>query len=108
MLCPRENAACTAYLGRLYVAGGRDELDLELSATEKFDPDSMRWTPVKRMRSKRNNVSLMVFNGVLLAVGGSDGTINLKTIEVYCHESNTWRHFGSMRTKHPGGKVAIL
>lgn len=36
-------------------------------------------------------MSLVVFNGALLAVGGSDGLTNLKTIEVYCQETNTWR-----------------
>ncbi|XP_063752866.1 kelch-like protein 20 [Eleginops maclovinus] len=108
MLSPRENAGCAVYLGHIYVAGGRDELNLELCGVERFDPDSMRWTPVKRMRSKRDNMSLVVFNGALMAVGGSDGVINLKTIEVYCHVTNTWRHFGSMKSKHPGGRVAVL
>ncbi|XP_046871457.1 kelch-like protein diablo isoform X1 [Hypomesus transpacificus] len=108
MLSPRENAGCAVFLGRLYVAGGRDELLLELSAVETYDLETLRWTPVKRMRSKRNNVSLMVFNGTLLAAGGSDNFTNLKTLEVYNHETNTWRHFGSMKTKHPGGQIAIM
>ncbi|XP_019908019.2 kelch-like protein 20 [Esox lucius] len=108
MSTPRENAGCCAYMGRLFAAGGQDELHLELNTVEKFDPDSLRWTPVKHMRSKRNDMSLMVFNGLLLAVGGCDGITNLKTIEVYNRESNTWSHFGSTRTKHPGGHVVTL
>ncbi|CAN9512930.1 unnamed protein product [Ophioblennius macclurei] len=108
MLSPRENAGCAVYLGYIYVAGGRDELNLELSVAERFDPDTMRWTPVKRLRSKRDNMSLAVFNGALMAFGGSDGVTNLKTIEVYSHETNMWRHFGSMKSKHPGGRVAVL
>lgn len=36
-------------------------------------------------------MSLVVFSGALLAVGGSDGLTTLKTIEVYCHETNSWR-----------------
>ncbi|XP_042276477.1 kelch-like protein 20 isoform X1 [Thunnus thynnus] len=108
MRCPRENAGCTVYLGYIYVAGGKDELNLELSVAERFDPDTMRWTPVKCMRSKRDNMSLVVFNDALLAIGGFDGVTNLKTIEIYSHETNTWRHFGSMKSKHPGGRVAVL
>jgi len=57
MLSPRENAGCAVYLGCIYVAGGKDELNLELCAVERFDPDNTRWTPVKRMRNKRDNVS---------------------------------------------------
>ncbi|XP_029998962.1 kelch-like protein 20 [Sphaeramia orbicularis] len=108
MLCPRENAGCTVYLGYIYVAGGKDELRLDLCTAERFDPETMRWTPVKRMRGKRNEMSLVVFNGALLAVGGSDGITDLKTIEIYSHETNTWRHFGSMKRKHPGGRVVVL
>ncbi|XP_019954646.2 kelch-like protein diablo [Paralichthys olivaceus] len=108
MRSPRENAGCTVYLGHIYVSGGKDELSLELCAAERLDPDTMRWSPVKCMRSKRDNMSLVVFNGSLLAVGGSDGVTNLKTIEVYSHETNMWRHFGSMKSKHPGGRVAVL
>ncbi|KAK9522228.1 hypothetical protein VZT92_018705 [Zoarces viviparus] len=108
MLSPRENAGCAVYLGHIYVAGGKDELNLKLCGAERFDPDTMRWTPVKRMRNKRDDMSLVVFNGALMAVGGSDGVTNLKTLEAYCHETNTWRHFGSMKSKHPGGRVAVL
>lgn len=57
MLSPRQNAGCAVYLGHIYVSGGRDELNLELCAIERLDPESMRWTPVKRMRNKRDNVS---------------------------------------------------
>ncbi|KAA8592554.1 hypothetical protein FQN60_018009 [Etheostoma spectabile] len=98
MLSPRENAGCAVYLGHIYVAGGKDELSLELCGAERFNPDTMRWTPM----------SLVVFNGTLMAVGGSDGVTNLKTIEAYSHETNTWRHFGSTKSKHPGGRVAVL
>ncbi|XP_056147169.1 kelch-like protein 20 [Lampris incognitus] len=108
MKSPRENAGCTVYLGRIYMAGGKDELGLQLCTVEKFDPDTMRWGPVKRMKCKRNHVSLAVFNGALLAIGGCDGVTNLKTIEVYSHETNTWRHFGSMKARHPGGRAVVL
>nr|XP_020453919.1 kelch-like protein 20 [Monopterus albus] len=57
MLSPRQNAGCAVYLGHIYVAGGKDELNLEVCAAERFDPDTMRWTPIKHMRSKRDNVS---------------------------------------------------
>lgn len=36
-------------------------------------------------------ISLVVFSGALLAVGGSDGFTHLKTTAVYSHENNTWR-----------------
>lgn len=57
MLNPRENAGCAVYLGHIYVAGGKDKFNLEVSTVERLNLDTMRWTPVKRMRSNRDNVS---------------------------------------------------
>ncbi|XP_064165726.1 kelch-like protein diablo [Anguilla rostrata] len=108
MHTPRENPGCTVFLGQIYVAGGRDELLLELSTAERFDPENFHWSPVKCMKSKRHQVSLLVFNESLLAVGGSDGIINLKTMELYDHETNSWRHFGSTKSRHPGGHVVLM
>lgn len=56
MRTAREQPGCAVYLGRIYVSGGRDELLLELNTGEKFDPDTLRWTPVKRMTHKRYQV----------------------------------------------------
>jgi len=36
-------------------------------------------------------VSLAVFDGTLLAVGGSDGISTLTSVEAYNPDSNTWR-----------------
>ncbi len=36
-------------------------------------------------------VSLVLFNGFLLAIGGFDGVSDLKTMEAYGHETNSWR-----------------
>lgn len=33
----------------------------------------------------------MLFNGFLLAIGGFDGVSDLKTMEAYDHETNSWR-----------------
>ncbi|XP_039518454.1 kelch-like protein diablo [Pimephales promelas] len=108
MRSAREQPGCTVYLQRIYVSGGRDELHLELNTAEKFDPNNLKWTPVKHMRHKRFKVSLAVFDGTLLAVGGSDGISTLTSVEAYNPDSNTWRHFGCMKTKHTGAGVVLL
>ncbi|KAL6470734.1 hypothetical protein MHYP_G00218530 [Metynnis hypsauchen] len=108
MLSVREGGGCCVYSGCLYVAGGRDELGLALSTVEKYDPHTGCWSPARAMRNKRYQVSLIVYNGLLLAIGGSDGVSDLKTVEAYDQEANSWRHFGSMKSKHPGGHVAVV
>ncbi|TRY94991.1 hypothetical protein DNTS_004663 [Danionella cerebrum] len=108
MSTPRESSGCVVFLGCLYVAGGRDELCLSLSTVEKYDPDTFHWSPVKPMNNKRFQVSLVLFNGFPLAIGGFDGVSVLKSMEAYDYETNSWRHFGSMKSKHPGGHVALV
>uniref|UniRef100_A0A3P9M4X3 Si:ch73-29c22.1 n=1 Tax=Oryzias latipes TaxID=8090 RepID=A0A3P9M4X3_ORYLA len=105
MLGPMEAAGCAVYQGHIHDAGGKDELNLKLCSAERLDPCGMRWSPVKCMRSKR--MSLAVFSGLLLAVGGHDGVSDLKTIDVYEHETDLL-YFGSLKSKHPGGRVAVL
>ncbi|MGH0125838.1 UNVERIFIED_CONTAM: hypothetical protein FKN15_025006 [Acipenser sinensis] len=74
----------------IYVAGGRDEV-LQLCTAERFDPQNNSWSPVRPMRCKRNQVGLAVVDGILLAVGGFDGTTYLKSVEAYSLDTNTWR-----------------
>uniref|UniRef100_A0A3B4B7L3 Uncharacterized protein n=1 Tax=Periophthalmus magnuspinnatus TaxID=409849 RepID=A0A3B4B7L3_9GOBI len=110
--------------GYLYAIGGHD--GITAINTVEYDPKMNSWSKQIAMSTRRsravaavlngklyvmggndgdmalNSVSLVVFNGALLAVGGSDGLTDLKTMEIYCHESN---HYGSMKRKHPGGRV---
>ncbi|RXN30997.1 kelch 20 [Labeo rohita] len=108
MIHQRSDPGVCALRGVIYTVGGRDELGLSLSTVEKYDPDTFRWSPVRAMNNKRFQVSLVQFDGFLLAIGGSDGVRDLKTMEAYDHETNSWRHFGSMKFKHPGGHVALV
>lgn len=71
MLSPRENGGCAVYLGHIYVSGGRDELNMELCAVERLNPETMTWTPVKRMRNKRDDVSHSGSGKTIARIGGS-------------------------------------
>lgn len=61
MSTPREASGCAVFLGCLYVAGGRDELGLSLSTVEKYDPDTLRWSPVRAMNNKRFQVRVVFY-----------------------------------------------
>ena len=54
------------------------------------------------MNDKRSRVALCATWRKLYAIGGYDGQSNLKTIEVYNPETNTWT-YGTPMAKHEGG-----
>ncbi|KAK1148889.1 kelch-like protein 20 [Acipenser oxyrinchus oxyrinchus] len=102
----RENPGCCVFQGMIYIAGG--VMKCSSSALPALDPQNNSWSPVRPMRCKRNQVGLAVVDGILLAVGGFDGTTYLKSVEAYSLDTNTWRHYGSMKCKHPGGGVCVV
>lgn len=60
------------------------------------------------LNSRRSGVGLAVVNGVLIAVGGFDGTTYLKSIEVYDSQSNQWRLQTGMNYRRLGGGVGVV
>jgi kelch-like protein 20 len=53
-------------------------------------------------------VGLAVVNGVLMAIGGFDGTTYLKTCEVFDPDANMWKLSGSMIYRRLGGGVGVI
>ena len=53
-------------------------------------------------------MGLAVVNGVLMAIGGFDGTTYLKTCEVFDPDANMWKLSGSMIYRRLGGGVGVI
>lgn len=70
---------------------------MPLNTAEYYDPKVGKWTEISRMNQCRFGVGCAVLNDMVYAVGGSDGT-NLKTVERYDPDSNTWKMVASMST----------
>ena len=54
-----------------------------LNIVEKYDPVKNKWQRIAPMSARRLGVAVAVVNDVLYAVGGSDGTSPLYTVEKY-------------------------
>lgn len=52
-----------------------------LNIVEKYDPEKNKWQRVAPMCARRLGVAVAVVNDMLYAVGGSDGTSPLGTVE---------------------------
>jgi len=57
---------------------------------ECYDPVLDTWTPDSEMSVCRSDVSIGVMDGVMYAVGGFDGTVFLKSVEVYSLGDKCW------------------
>ena len=47
----------------------------------RYDPKENKWNKVTSMMTRRLGVAVAVLNGYLYAIGGSDGTCPLNTVE---------------------------
>ena len=80
----------------IFFLGGFDG-SMPLNTAEYYDPKLGKWIEVPRMNQCRFGVGCAVLNGMVYAVGGSDGT-NLRTVERYDPEANTWTVVAPMNT----------
>lgn len=93
MPTPRRAAAAAVLKGRIYVvggAGGIDAQDPSLRVIERFDPELFTWETLAPMPSARRGLALVPVNGLLLALGGSDGTRTYSAVETYDPCANAW------------------
>ncbi|XP_022091219.1 kelch-like protein 17 isoform X2 [Acanthaster planci] len=75
----------------IYVVGGRNSVDCQLSSCERYDVSRDRWVPQDSMSISRTAVGAAMVNGLLYAVGGEcaftgsrdDQTMYLGQVECY-------------------------
>lgn len=86
--------------GQLYVCGGHKNNE-NLCSVEKWDPKSPeRWQKVSPMLHKRNPPGLVVFKGLMYAIGSTDD-FEHNSFEFYDPETDTWAELcrpGTLRT----------
>ena len=60
------------------------------------------------MMSKRCYIATVVFDGKIFALGGHDGTIGLKTVEMYDPNTNMWTEMPSMNHRRSDFGATVL
>ncbi len=88
----RSEVGAGAVDGRLYVVGGMDPVSNEpLDRVERYDVGRGAWTPCAPMPTARAPAGgVAVLDGKLFVAGGSDGSLRLRTLEVYDPEHDVW------------------
>lgn len=81
----------------IFIVGGETDPGRSLVATvEEFDPVKETWTTLKPMSTKRRGMGVCILDGILYAIGGSDGYQALKQVECYNPEINLWSHVADL------------
>ncbi len=88
LLQPRAAAAAAVVGDRIVVTGGVDADGKELNTTEIFDGNT--WTLGAAMPTPRQMLAAASDGNLVYAVGGSDGTSDLATVEAYDPGANRW------------------
>ena len=97
---------CDNFLGGLlYLIGGRtnsaiDKIDSD--SLECYDPFTHEWTTLAPLNTPRHRLGLGTIDGVVYALGGSDGMIHLNSMEKYDVAEDFWTPLASMMTRRMG------
>ncbi|CAL4103866.1 unnamed protein product, partial [Meganyctiphanes norvegica] len=102
-----------AYLrGIFYAVGGRNILSNgnyhDSNWVDSFNPISNSWRQRARMKHPRNRLGVAHLDGMLYAVGGSNGTNFLNSVERYDPEEDTWILVNPMAKARMGVGVAVV
>ncbi|KAL1501193.1 hypothetical protein ABEB36_006569 [Hypothenemus hampei] len=87
---------CANYSNTLIVCGGYDRVEC-LRAVEQYIPESNIWKSLPPMRENRGRFKITVIDKKVYAIGGSNGTTELDSVEMLDMETlNKWVKVPSM------------
>ena len=101
MSTPRFGAGAAVLGGNIFVVGGFDDRNQNLSSVESFDPATGIWTAVPPMSTARWGHGVVSAQGKLFAVGGSrpndqEGDDRLKSVECFDPSTGVWTNINPM------------
>ncbi len=75
----------------IYIVGGEIYPGRSMTPTiDEYNPVKNTWTHLQPMSISRRGVGICLLNGLLYAIGGSDGFQALSLVECYNPETNVW------------------
>jgi N-acetylneuraminic acid mutarotase len=103
LLQPRAAAAAAVVGDRIIVTGGVDANGAPLNTTEVFDGNS--WTLGTPIPTPRQMLAAASDGKLVYAVGGSNGTIDLPTVEAYDPAAKSWTRLPDL--PQPRGDLGV-
>lgn len=93
----------------VYVVGGEtDPGRATVNMVEQYSPAKDSWRELAPMSTKRRGVGVAILNGLLYAVGGSDGVQALRSAECYDARTNTWSSISDLNEERSSVAAAVI
>ncbi|XP_041357130.1 kelch-like ECH-associated protein 1 isoform X2 [Gigantopelta aegis] len=108
---PRSGLSACIVRGALYIVGGRNNSpdgNMDSNALDMYDPMRNAWSPRTPMTVPRNRVGIGVIDGMIYAVGGSQGQTHHRSAEKYDPELDSWTMIAQMNTNRIGVGCAVI
>jgi N-acetylneuraminic acid mutarotase len=83
--------------GHVYVYGGYTGAGEEVDALQRYDPAGNSWTTLPPSGTPRGAATLATAGCSLYAIGGADGGVPQRLVQVYDIRRGAWRQAPSMR-----------
>ncbi|KAJ8983805.1 hypothetical protein NQ317_008931 [Molorchus minor] len=108
---PRSGLGGAFLNGTFYAVGGRNNTpgnSYDSDWVDRYNPVKDQWRPCSPMLKSRNRVGVAVMDGLLYAVGGSEGLIYHNSVECYDPEADRWSMIQPMQYKRLAVGVAVV
>ncbi|XP_023017795.1 kelch like ECH associated protein 1 isoform X1 [Leptinotarsa decemlineata] len=108
---PRSGLGGAFLNGYFYAVGGRNNSpgnSYDSDWVDKYNPIKDHWRPCNPMSVPRNRVGVAVLDGLLYAVGGSEGSRYHSSVEFYDPELDLWTMIKPMHFKRLAVGVAVV
>ena len=93
----------------IYVVGGEVyPARSTVASVEEFNPLTDQWQEKAPMPSPRRGVGICFLNGLLYAVGGSDGSMALRLVESYNPQTDLWARVEDLQEERSSVGAAVI
>ncbi|XP_077981153.1 kelch-like ECH-associated protein 1 [Glandiceps talaboti] len=108
---PRSGLSAVTIHGTFYAIGGRNNSpdgNMDCNSVEAYDPVTNTWKSLQPMNFRRNRVGVGIIDGLLYAVGGSQGCQHHNSVERYDPNQDKWSQVASMHARRIGVGCAVV
>ena len=92
----------------VYVVGGETSPRATVNTVEEYNPAKDSWRELAPMSTQRRGVGVAILNGLLYAVGGSDGVQALHSAECYNPRTNSWSNISDLNEERSSVAVTVV